>query len=75
MYCVLVVAHAQQTAIALARGVIGSKIIRFCVPLAVGQLFPEEENGREAETRSEADRAKICNSSASQQTQHKSFLR
>ena len=47
--------------------------MRFCLPLAVGQLFPEEENGREAETRSAADRIKICNSSASQQTQHKSF--
>lgn len=47
--------------------------MRFCVPLAVGQHFPEEENGREEETTSEADRVKICNSSASLQTQHKSF--
>lgn len=38
----------------VARGAVGSKIMRFCVPLAVSQHFPEEENGREAETWSEA---------------------
>lgn len=71
VYCVLIVAHRQQTATALP-AVVCNKM-RFCVLLAVGQLFPEDENGREAETRSKSDRVKICNSSTSQQTQHKSF--
>lgn len=70
--CVCLVALRQQTATALPV-VVCSKIMRFCVLLAVGQLFPENENGREAETRSKAHRVKICNSSASQQMQHKFF--
>lgn len=37
------VAHRQQTATALPA--VCNKIMRFCLLLAVGQLFPEDENG------------------------------